>query len=144
MKKNSIFLIIIFIGGLSFFLYKNEKLAIEKENGSDHKPKQSTQIMSTPIAEVQKIQDTTSVAPSPKINFEAYEKQIKNLNHQELNKKIIKIEHRLNKFSHLNYDEFSEEQLEEFNKLNEIKSVLLKKLIFIKYSNHNKFSKGEL
>lgn len=73
--------------------------------------------------------------------FKEYEKQTESLTLRELNEEVTKINIRLSDFSDMSFAQFSAVELDEFNRLSQMKAVFLKKLIFKKYANKKQMEK---
>lgn len=113
-----IFLFLLSVAGFIFYLQqdKNQSVSLQKVQMRKTEPLQ--------------INETNAEINDFKNNI----KNIESMTTEQLNEEIQKIELRLEDFSDLSYEKFTEQQLNEFNALVQKKAVYLKKYIFKKYS----------
>lgn len=118
----------------NFFLNKNQNSnQIKKEDKLELIKTDDHSFKYKPFFSAVKIENIIEKDQQNKIFIEHQDKAEK-LSLNELNKEIFNIELNLKKFSKLNYEQFTTQQLKEFNDLNRKKVIFLKTYIFKKYT----------
>lgn len=103
-------------------------LYVDSEPGAFTQDKKTTQAgVLSPV----KIADARK--PEKDSDFSNFESRLSHLNPGQIKKTLAELESLLKSFENLQYEDLSEEQLQQFTRLNRQRAVLIKSYIFSRY-----------